>query len=310
MLEGHCRLLNEYAPSVNPSPSPNKFRLRSFATPPPSPPPPLAPDDSVLMLRANGKGERQIVEGGRNAPPPPPPPLLPVPLQEPASLPSQDSNSAGGALNPPPLPGGASEALPPSQLADALRPPPSGRFVPLHEFPGLSPSLSLPPAPAAASAAAAAAAPTPPSRPHAPASTLCFAGEGFRISRQWWRCPTIVRVDDDDADDDEGLGRGRGGCWCDEWCPFGVDGRTAGFSDSAGGERGRSAPSVFARLGLVPPDGNTSEPAATAAAAGAAAAAPAFAAVAFEGEVGWALLMTSAFSRARAWVPPASPFRE
>lgn len=86
----------------------------------------------------------------------------------------------------------------------------------------------------------------------------------------------------EDADKAE-FGRG---CW---WSPL-----SAGFSDSSAGERGRSAPTVFARPGLV----LTADVGVTAAAA------PAIAATAFEGEVDFALLMESACSRAIAWAPP------
>lgn len=150
--------------SQNPS-SPSKFRLRSFTTPAPG------PDDSVLVLRAKGNGERQVVEGGGclNAAPL----LSPPPLQEQGSLPSHDAHTAGRALNPPPLPGGAFDALPPSQLAEARSPPPSGRFMPLHALPGLSPST--PPFPA----------PRAPALPSTPTPTFCFAGDGLRMSLQW-----------------------------------------------------------------------------------------------------------------------------
>ena len=222
------------------------------------------------MLRAKGNGDRQVVVdggGGRSAAPL----LSPPPLQEQGSLPSQDAHTAGGALNPPPLPGGALEALPPSQLVDARSPPPSGRFMPLHELPGLS--LSTPPFPA----------PRAPIPPSTPPPTFCFAGDGLRMSRQWCWCPTIVSGEDADMEE---LGRG---CWCS---PL-----SAGFSDSSGGERGRSAPTVLARPGRV-----------LAADVGVtAAAAPASAATAFEGDVDFALPMARACSRACAWVPPFRP---
>lgn len=160
-------LLNEYDSGLSEKPSsPSKFRLSSAPTPAPT------PEDSVLMLRAKGNGDRQVVVdggGGRSAAPL----LSPPPLQEQGSLPSQDAHTAGGALNPPPLPGGALEALPPSQLVDARSPPPSGRFMPLHELPGLSLSTPLFPAPRA---------PIPPSTPP---PTFCLAGDGLRMSRQW-----------------------------------------------------------------------------------------------------------------------------
>lgn len=266
----------ESAESENPSVSPNKLRRGSFPTP--------TPDDSVLMLRAKGSGERQVVEGGRNETPllllllaPTPPPLP----QEQGSLPSQDAHTAGGALNPPPVPGGAFEAPPPSQITGALTPPQSGRFIPLHEFPGLSPSSSPP-------------------RPPVPAPAFCFAGEGLRMSRQWCWCPTIVIGG---GVDDVETGRGHWTCCCCCCCwvcsPLAVAVGTTGFSERSGGEHARSLPTVLALPGLV----LTTE-FASAAPAAVAAAAPAIAAIAFAGDVDSALLMASAFSRACAWAPP------
>lgn len=75
---------------------------------------------------------------------------------------------------------------------------------------------------------------------------------------------------------------------------------TAGFPDSRGGDRGRSAPREVARLGCAP----TVDVAADVTVATATAAAPAIAAITFEGELDGALLIARALSRACAWVPP------
>ena len=141
--------------------------------------------DSALMLRAKGKGERQVVVDSR------------TPRQEHASLPSQQSpgsdpfpppqdRHAEAALKLPlPPPRAALDAQLPSQLEEVLIPPLNGRFMPLNAWLGLPPSLPPPPPSGRVSAARW---PPPPPTPLLPFSTsnpmLCLAGNGFRISRR------------------------------------------------------------------------------------------------------------------------------
>lgn len=141
------------------------------------------------MLRAKGRGERQVAVDSR------------TPRQEHASLPSQQSPSSdpfpppqdrhaeGAPKLPLPPPSAALGAQLPSQLAEVLIPPLSGRFIPLNAWLGLPPSLPPPPPPLpSGSVSAARWPPPPPPTPLLPFSTsnpmLCLAGNGFRISRR------------------------------------------------------------------------------------------------------------------------------
>lgn len=102
-------------------------------------------------------------------------------------------------MKPPPLPGGAFDAQPPSQLLDALNPPPSGRSMLWHGLPGLP---SLPPG---GNASATRWSPLPNNPPPVPTLSkltplFSFAGDGCRISLRGYEYnPAIIRGDDDDV---------------------------------------------------------------------------------------------------------------